>query len=228
MCETFNKIRRAPKGEGDTWGHQDLSPTLNPTDLTSEHRAVTLIAFEQNQREEVRETPVAGSLKADNGMHNQTFLSTSSTEDSPARTSQWPVTGVALPGIAPDYGLSLSESCPSCGHDGQLLRMSPDFYPQTGETISESSSTGFANSGIAWAGRYWTRKTSESRNAADACSLSQVLESEVSERYYLSAKAAAGILRRAERRGKKLPERLEAALRTVAGRATPSEQPSSQ
>jgi len=46
--------------------------------------------------------------------------------------------------------------------------------------------------------------------------LSEVLESgPVPERYFLSAAACAGILRRAERRGKKLPEHLEAALRAV-------------
>ena len=60
----------------------------------------------------------------------------------------------------------------------------------------------------------------ESRNAADACSLSQVLESEVSETYFLSARAAAGILRRAERRGKELPEQLRSALQTLAQTGT--------
>ena len=45
--------------------------------------------------------------------------------------------------------------------------------------------------------------------------LSEVLETgPVPERYFLSAAACAGILRRAERRGKKLPEHLEAALRS--------------
>lgn len=45
--------------------------------------------------------------------------------------------------------------------------------------------------------------------------LSEVLEAgPVPERYFLSAAACAGILRRAERRGKKLPEHLEAALRS--------------
>ncbi len=43
--------------------------------------------------------------------------------------------------------------------------------------------------------------------------LSEVLETgPVPERYFLSAAACAGILRRAERRGKKLPAHLEAAL----------------
>jgi hypothetical protein len=46
--------------------------------------------------------------------------------------------------------------------------------------------------------------------------LSDVLEAShrVPERYSLSQKACAGILRRAEKRGKKLPPMLEAALRS--------------
>lgn len=48
--------------------------------------------------------------------------------------------------------------------------------------------------------------------------LSQVLEppENVPQKYFLSAKAAAGILRRAEKRGKVLPEQLGVALRAVA------------
>ena len=48
--------------------------------------------------------------------------------------------------------------------------------------------------------------------------LSEVLEDgPVPARYFLSKAACAGILRRAERRGKKLPEHLETALRDVSG-----------
>jgi hypothetical protein len=42
--------------------------------------------------------------------------------------------------------------------------------------------------------------------------LSQILEAEVLPKYYLSAKACEGILRRAERRGKELPPMLKDAL----------------
>lgn len=42
--------------------------------------------------------------------------------------------------------------------------------------------------------------------------LSQILEDNAPEKYFLSAKACQGILRRAEARGKKLPEMLEVAL----------------
>ena len=42
--------------------------------------------------------------------------------------------------------------------------------------------------------------------------LSQILEDNVPEKYYLSPKACEGILRRAKSRGKELPERLRVAL----------------
>jgi hypothetical protein len=54
-------------------------------------------------------------------------------------------------------------------------------------------------------------------NDARVCLLSQVLETiSIPLRYFLSSKACAGILRRAEKRGKKLPAMLYAALRWQA------------
>ena len=48
-------------------------------------------------------------------------------------------------------------------------------------------------------------------------SLSEVLEQgSIQERFFLSPRACAGILRRAEKRGKRLPEQLQRALETVA------------
>ena len=71
---------------------------------------------------------------------------------------------------------------------------------------------------------YWTLNTSEhaasptlSHSADAVCSLSDILETiAVPHRYYLTAKACQGILRRAEKRGKALPEVLNAALLAVA------------
>jgi len=52
------------------------------------------------------------------------------------------------------------------------------------------------------------------------CSLAEVLEPGLlPTRYFLSSKACAGILRRAEKRGKHLPPALDRALRSVAGMA---------
>jgi hypothetical protein len=54
------------------------------------------------------------------------------------------------------------------------------------------------------------------RSAEGVCSLLDVLETQpVPQKFSLSAKACAGILRRAERRGKMLPPMLKAALESV-------------
>jgi len=54
--------------------------------------------------------------------------------------------------------------------------------------------------------------------SADAvCSLSDILEiGAVPQRYFLTAKACRGILRRADNRGKDLPAKLQEALSAVA------------
>ena len=64
----------------------------------------------------------------------------------------------------------------------------------------------------AWLGECMTRNTGESPNAAVVSRLSQILEVTPQEKYSLSAKACQGILRRAERRGKDLPEMLKTVL----------------
>ena len=58
--------------------------------------------------------------------------------------------------------------------------------------------------------------TSELPNDAVGCLLWQVLDREVSPRYSLSAKACAGILRRAEARKKTLPPTLKVALERIS------------
>ena len=68
----------------------------------------------------------------------------------------------------------------------------------------------------AWLGECWTRNGGECPNAAVGSRLSQILEAHPHMKYYLTAKACMGILRRAERRGKDLPEKLKAALTNQA------------
>ena len=61
-------------------------------------------------------------------------------------------------------------------------------------------------------GDYTMRSFGEYPREENASLLSQILEVSPHPKYYLSAKACRGILNRAERRGKKLPPELEAAL----------------
>ena len=64
---------------------------------------------------------------------------------------------------------------------------------------------------------FLTLNISEYPSDGVASSLSDILETgELPQRYYLSGTACRGILRRAEKRGKELPEALRSALMEVA------------
>ena len=60
--------------------------------------------------------------------------------------------------------------------------------------------------------------TGESPSVAVESTLSSILEVNVPETYYLSARACEGILRRADRRGKQLPAMLKTALEQMIER----------
>ena len=109
---------------------------------------------------------------------------------------------------------SSGKMCPVSCHpteDGTLVPSSGRWH-----------SSGMGLPGECWtlSGAEWTATLVPSRSDDDVCSLSDVLEAtgDVPPRFYLSPKACAGILRRAERRGKTLPEALRLALKTVAAR----------
>lgn len=68
-------------------------------------------------------------------------------------------------------------------------------------------------------GGCWTPNISAWPNAAAVSTLSRVLETgSIPQKYFLSSTACAGILRRAAKRGRTLPEPLRRALEEVAGR----------
>ena len=68
-----------------------------------------------------------------------------------------------------------------------------------------------------WLGSLGTLNTSECPSDVVESSLSQILLDIVPFKYYLSQTACRGILRRAEERGKELPQKLKAALMVQAG-----------
>ena len=67
--------------------------------------------------------------------------------------------------------------------------------------------------GIPWLGVSSMLNFGECPNVVEESGLSQILEANVPQKYFLSETACLGVLRRAERRGKKLPEILEKALK---------------
>ena len=103
---------------------------------------------------------------------------------------------------------------------GWYGRTSPEYCQATEERISVPSSGSWGNAGITVPGECLTLSISEFPSTAAVCSLSDILETgDVQQRYFLSARACAGILRRAEKRGKELPAQLANALTAVASTA---------
>ena len=105
----------------------------------------------------------------------------------------------------------------SIAPSGWFGKTSPASCRVTEGGILEPSSGCWGNSGMGSHTEFLTLNTSEFHSAAAVCSLSDALETgDVPQRYFLSARACAGILRRAEKRGKVLPEPLALALKAVA------------
>jgi hypothetical protein len=90
--------------------------------------------------------------------------------------------------------------------------------PQTLDEISESYSQRWLNSGIVSHGECLMLRTSESPKDAVESSLLDILQTEtLPEKYFLSATASLGIIRRSEHRGRELPPLLRQALEHQAG-----------
>lgn len=123
-----------------------------------------------------------------------------------------------------------SDSCNlllSHGPAGCSGKMSPEFCHLEEDGTLVASSAGWQNSGMGSPTEFLTLNSSEwnhtlgpSLKDAGVCSLSDILETgDVPRRYFLSATACRGILRRAEKRGKELPAALRTALQNVAREA---------
>ena len=93
------------------------------------------------------------------------------------------------------------------------------YLPTQVPTSGKSSGKWMKQGRVSRSGESWMRNTSESPNGVEECSssLASILEDPaiVDAKYRLSAKAAEGILRRATRRNKTLPEKLLVALEAV-------------
>lgn len=104
------------------------------------------------------------------------------------------------------------------GPGGWFGRTSPASCRATEDGILEPCSEGWGNSGMGSPTEFLTLNTSEFHSGAVVSSLSDILETgDVPQRFFLSATACKGILRRAEKRGKALPAPLRHALEAVDG-----------
>ena len=125
-----------------------------------------------------------------------------------------------------DDGASSTGSGPSSRTSSTPLKAvsaSEDAWSGTeGQWVPSSGR--WSDSGMAFAGECWTLSTSESPSDVIASSLPDVLETGPHlSKYFLSPKAAAGIMRRARRRGRELPEPLRLALEAVASAESDSQ-----
>ena len=105
--------------------------------------------------------------------------------------------------------------------DGWFGRTSPAYCHPTEDGTLEPSSQRWGKSGMGSPTEFLTLSTSEGQeqclNGEGECLLSDVLETgALPQRFFLSATACQGILRRAEKRGKELPPQLQDALTVVA------------
>jgi len=123
--------------------------------------------------------------------------------------------------------ISLSPILPSLhaiGPSGWFGRTSPASCPADEDGTLVPSSGVWANSGMGGPTECWMLSTSEWPSDGVACSLSDVLETgDVPRRFFLSSRACEGILRRAEKRGKDLPQSLLRALQEVSTRSAEAE-----
>ena len=103
------------------------------------------------------------------------------------------------------------------GPDGWFGKTSPASCRAMEDGTLVPYSGAWSNSGMGSPTECLTLSTSEFHSGAVACSLSDILETgDLPQRFFLSATACKGILRRAEKRGKELPMPLLNALTEAA------------
>jgi hypothetical protein len=140
--------------------------------------------------------------------------------DSPAKTLVLLESGLDSLAHEVDYSMTLCVSQRIPKQKLSSWKMCRDFYQATKVATLESSSLHWPSQGIATSsGVFLIRNSSEYPNGAEESLLSQVLEQNPLDKYFLSAKAAQGILRRANKRGKTLPAPLQTALESTANLA---------
>jgi len=146
-------------------------------------------------------------------MNQLSFLS----EEPPANPSALRGSAKGLPTPEATSCLRFLQSLNVTGLDGLSGKTYPVSCHRTEDGILAPSSGRWGNSGMGGPTESWTHNFSEWPKDAAVCSLSDTLETgSVPPRFFLSAKACAGILRRAEKRGKALPPALRDALQAVA------------
>ena len=116
----------------------------------------------------------------------------------------------------PDSCMSTSELYKRFVLDGSFGKTSQERSRHRVGKISDVCSVPWMRSGMVWHGEYWTHAFSESPKDAAESTLSDILEIDVPQKYFLSAKACAGILKRVAKYGRPLPEEMKQVLQVQA------------
>ena len=125
--------------------------------------------------------------------------------------------------VQQSYGKTYQGSCPQKTMPSELSWQDyvEVIHPSTQQGKDGATQVWFMGRKGQPLGGSWTPNTSDwpSEEGGSLCSLHQVLEDGiVPTRYYLSPKACRGILDRAEKRGKPLPQQLETLLKIEAAK----------
>lgn len=101
-----------------------------------------------------------------------------------------------------DYSRNFADCCEYLIQAGLLQKMFQGYYPSMPEKTFAKCSPSSKTSGMAFRGEYLIVNTSESPNNAVDSSLSDILETHVPQKFYLSHKAIQGIIRRSKKWGR--------------------------
>lgn len=138
-------------------------------------------------------------------------------EEHLVKISQSPVSEQEWTEIVVNSQLSSLDLLRDSGPDGWSGRTFPVCCRLTEDERLEPFSESWGNSGMGSLTEFLTLNTAEFHSEGVGSSLSDILETgALPERYYLSPRACLGIVRRAARRGRALPEHLRRALDEAA------------
>jgi hypothetical protein len=141
-----------------------------------------------------------------------------SSAELPASRSQSLDSGEEWPTRAETWPLCILRWLTDTGPSGWFGRTSPASCQAAEDGTLVPSSGAWLNSGMGSPTECLTLSTSEWPSDAAVCSLSDILETgDLPQRFYLSQRACAGILRRAERRGKDVAPCLDASFGRLQG-----------
>jgi hypothetical protein len=138
-------------------------------------------------------------------------------EDFPAKTSALLARGLVLLAQEAGYSGKLQELWKKRKATGSSSKTSLAFLPLTQGQTSVLSSERWQTSGMVLRGGCLMLNTLEYPSAGAECSslVSVIQTQQVQEKYYLTHKAAEGVLRRSNRHNKKLPDILQKAFEDV-------------